>query len=207
MLHHMLQDLGPNRLAVAHCNFCLRGDESDADAGFVKAKCEEAGLPFHLKEFETSAYAEEHGLGTQEAARDLRYAWFFELMKEQDYSALATAHHQDDSIESFFINLLRGSGPQGLSGISEDEERKLIRPLLEMGRVDIQRYAEEQGVQWREDSSNNSITYLRNKIRHNLIPELKKMRPGFDKVMQRNMSIQEEVADFISSQAKAYREV
>lgn len=207
MLHRLLDEHGAEALAVAHCNFKLRGEESEGDYRFVEEECVRLKVAFHLKEFDTSAYAAEHGVGTQEAARDLRYSWFKELMDERGYTALATAHHSGDAIESFFINLLRGTGPQGLRGIKGDEGRGIIRPIMDMDRKEIERYAAKHRVKWREDRSNSSKDYLRNKIRLDLVPKLQELRPGFDKVMLRNMEIQSEVSEFIKEQAESYRKV
>jgi tRNA(Ile)-lysidine synthase len=157
------------------------------------------------KKFDTENYAAEKGIGIQEAARELRYAWFFEVMKIKTCSHLATAHHQGDSIETFFINLLRGSGPRGLSGIQEDEQRKILRPLLDMDRAAIEAYAAEHQVLWREDISNASTKYMRNKIRHELIPMMSTMRPGFEKVMMRTMDIQKSLDALLQDASEVYR--
>ncbi len=204
MLHRMNEVHGNKVLAVAHCNFQLRGSESDEDERFVGTICQNIDVTFHSRSFPTSDYAAEEGLSIQEAARELRYAWFFELMSTHQYSAVATAHHSDDSIETFFINLLRGTGPKGLSGIQEDKERQLIRPLMDMDREDIMAYARSHGIKWREDHSNASMTYLRNAIRHELIPTLQVLRPGFKKVMQRNMAQQKALSSLLDKAVEDY---
>jgi tRNA(Ile)-lysidine synthase len=205
MLHRMNEVHGNKALAVAHCNFQLRGSESDEDERFVGTICQNMDVTFHSRSFPTSDYAAEGGLSIQEAARELRYAWFFELMSTHQYSAVATAHHSDDSIETFFINLLRGTGPKGLSGIQEDKERYVIRPLMDMDRAAILAYAQKHGITWREDRSNASKAYLRNAIRHDLIPLLEEMRPGFKKVMKRNMAEQKALSSLLDRAIETYR--
>ena len=205
MLHRMLAIHGNKALAVAHCNFKLRGKESEEDEAFVETTCQDLDIPFYCKRFHTTEYSSEKGLSIQEAARELRYHWFFELMKAHDFSALATAHHSGDSIETFFINLMRGTGPKGLSGIQEDKERYVIRPLMDMDRAAILAYAQKHGITWREDRSNASKAYLRNAIRHDLIPLLEEMRPGFKKVMKRNMAEQKALSSLLDRAIETYR--
>ncbi|MCL4160622.1 UNVERIFIED_CONTAM: hypothetical protein GTU68_037774, partial [Idotea baltica] len=170
MLHRMRSDYTKDQLAVVHCNFQLRGEESDADEKFLETSCQALGIRLHAKRMDTEIYATGHRVGIQEAARELRYQYFEDLMQEYGYACVATAHHRDDSIETYFINLLRGSGPEGLGGILEDNERKVIRPLLNLSRAEILDYAKHHGVAWREDSSNTSLKYLRNRVRHELVP-------------------------------------
>jgi len=159
------------KFAIAHCNFQLRGKESEGDELFVEALAEKYNVPFHTIAFETSSYAKKHKLSIQVAARDLRYAWFEEIRQQFNYTRIATAHHQDDSIETFFINLIRGTGIKGLHGILPIQE-KLIRPLLFANKIEIIAFAKKNKLKHREDSSNASDKYVRNKIRHSLIPLL-----------------------------------
>jgi tRNA(Ile)-lysidine synthase len=205
MFHYMIGQRGSGNLAVAHCNFQLRGNESEKDEQFVFSICQKYGVECYSDRFQTQDYAREHGIGIQEAARDQRYDWFFKLKKDNRFDFIATAHHLDDSIETFFINLLRGSGPRGLSGIQNDETRGLIRPLIKWSKKDIEDYAERHQLKWREDSSNASVKYMRNQIRHQIIPKLNEIRPGFGGVMQRNMLIQREISSMLESQAQKYR--
>lgn len=165
---------------VAHCNFQLRGEESDEDALFVKTSVEMLGLPFFLARFETASYAEENKLSIQMAARELRYTWFENIRKAHGYTYIATAHNADDSVETFFINLSRGCGLDGLTGI-KPKSGKVIRPLLFASRDLITNYARRKGVSYREDSSNASDKYLRNYIRHNLLPVLDEAQSNFRK--------------------------
>jgi len=157
--------------AIAHCNFQLRGKESTEDESFVEMLAEKYAVPFHSISFDTKKHAKKHKLSTQLAARELRYSWFEEIRTQYQYKYIATAHHQDDSIETFFINLLRGTGIKGLHGILPSQG-KIIRPLLCTNKKSILAFAKKQKLNYREDSSNRSDKYTRNKIRHTLIPLL-----------------------------------
>ena len=154
---------------VAHCNFHLRGEESDGDEQFVRDYAANHGLTLYVKHFETEVYAKDHGISIEMAARELRYAWFEELRQKLGYDYIAVAHHADDQLETFFINLLRGAGIRGLKGM-QPVNGHIIRPLLDVSRAEIQHYAEEHHLQWREDHTNAETLYLRNKIRHELLP-------------------------------------
>lgn len=154
---------------LAHCNFHLRGEESDGDEQFVRDYASRNGLTIYVKHFETETYAKEHGISIEMAARDLRYAWFEELCQQLQYDYIAVAHHADDQLETFFINLLRGAGLRGLKGM-QPVNGHVIRPLLDVSRAEIQQYAEEHQLQWREDHTNAETLFLRNKIRHELLP-------------------------------------
>ena len=154
---------------LAHCNFHLRGEESDGDEKFVRDYAERKGLSLYVKQFDTMAYAKEHGVSIEMAARDLRYAWFEELRQQLGYDKIAVAHHADDQLETFFINLLRGAGIRGLKGM-QPLNGNIIRPLLDKSREEIHQYAIENGIKWREDHTNAETQFLRNKIRHELLP-------------------------------------
>lgn len=164
--------------AIAHCNFNLRGTESNQDQQFVEQYCLKNNIPFFTTSFNTQKFAEDYQLSIQLAARKLRYEYFYELIKESHFDFVATAHHLDDSIETFFINLSRGTGIDGLTGIPMQND-KIIRPLLDFSRKDIENYASDNKLSWREDSSNTSDYYLRNKIRHHLTPILRELNPSF----------------------------
>ena len=168
----------PFEFAIAHCNFKLRGQESDQDENFVKAFADKHQIPFFVTHFDTKAFAADFKLSIQVAARTLRYQWFYELLENQKLDYMLTAHHADDNLETFLINLSRGTGLDGLTGIPAQNE-KTIRPLLDFSRAQIQAYAADNQVQWREDSSNASDHYLRNKIRQQVIPALKDLNPSF----------------------------
>ena len=157
------------QFVLAHCNFHLRGEESDGDEQFVREFAERNGLTLYVKQFETEQYAAEHKLSIEMAARDLRYAWFEELRRELGYDNIAVAHHADDQLETFFINLFRGAGIRGLKGM-QPINGNIIRPLLNTSREEIHQYAIENGIQWREDHTNAETQFLRNKIRHELLP-------------------------------------
>lgn len=154
---------------LAHCNFHLRGEESDGDEQFVRDYAERNGVTLYVKNFDTVGYAKEHGVSIEMAARDLRYAWFEELRQQLNYDYIAVAHHADDQLETFFINLLRGAGIRGLKGMQKVNGR-IIRPLLDNSREEIHQYAIENGLTWREDHTNAETRFLRNKIRHELLP-------------------------------------
>lgn len=172
--------------AIAHCNFQLRGEESNADEFFVKKIAEKYKVPFFINRFKTSEYADKEKISIQMAARELRYNWFEKLLKEQGYNYIATAHHQNDQIETFFINLLRGTGIAGLHGILP-KQGNIIRPLLFATRNLIEVYAKENNIIFREDSSNSSLKYQRNYIRHNILTHFKSISPDFEKVMFENI--------------------
>jgi tRNA(Ile)-lysidine synthase len=178
-------------VAVAHCNFHLRGDESDGDEQFVVNACAEYGVEVFVKHFDTKAYAKQNHVSVQVAARDLRYTWFEQLRQDKNFDFIAVAHHADDSVETFFINLLRGSGITGLKGISVRREN-IIRPLLFAEREDIERYAHEHEIPYREDSSNKEDKYLRNKIRHQLLPRLKEMTDNYEQTVIASLNRLEE---------------
>lgn len=163
--------------AIAHCNFQLREHESDGDELFVKELAEKYAVPFHHKRFDTEAYTKKNKLSIQAAARELRYEWFEKIRSQQSYTCIATAHHQGDVIETFFINLIRGTGISGLRSIVP-KQGLVIRPLLFANKKDILIYAAEQKLAYREDSSNASDKYLRNKIRHQLLPVLNEFNPS-----------------------------
>lgn len=181
----------PNEIAVLHCNFQLRGLESFGDQEFVQKYCDQNNLPFYTTQFDTEAFAEDYKLSTQVAARELRYSWFYELLEEENFDYILTAHHADDNLETFIINLTRGTGLDGLTGIPEENDR-IIRPLLPFSREEILKYAEENNIEWREDSSNASNKYLRNKIRHDLVPVLKEINPNFLDAFRKTQSYLQE---------------
>lgn len=173
--------------AIAHCNFKLRGKESDEDEVFTKKLAENYHCDFYPKTFTTEEFARVKGISVQMAARELRYEWFEELLREKGFDYVATGHHRDDETETFMINLIRGTGPRGLAGIPVKRDR-IVRPLLFTGRDEIDRYIEAQGLEYREDSSNKEQKYLRNKVRHTIIPLIEALNPDFSTSLLRNMS-------------------
>lgn len=163
---------------IAHCNFRLRGQESNDDQFFVYDLAKKYNVPFSTKKFLTKKDAKDNGISIQMAARELRYVWFAELIKKEGYTRVATAHHLDDQAETFFINLLRNTGIAGLHGILP-RQGNLIRPLLFTHRDAIEAYANKHKLKYREDSSNAESKYLRNKIRHEIIPLMLELNPAF----------------------------
>ena len=186
VLVHVLHTLG-YEIGIAHVNFKLRGAESDGDETFVKSLAEKLQLPFFSKKTDTETFAKSHGLSIQMAARQLRYDWFDVLIKEHDYDYLLTAHHLDDSIETFIININRKTGLEGLSGIKSINGH-IIRPLSDFTRENIVAYAKQNGLEWREDRSNASIKYERNHIRHKLIPVWETINPDFKTDLKQTMT-------------------
>ncbi len=165
-------------IAMAHCNFQLRGIESFNDQNFVKDFATANNIKIFITQFDTQAFAKDYKCSTQVAARELRYNWFYELLETKKLDYILTAHHADDNLETFLINLSRGTGLDGLTGIPS-QNKNIIRPLLIFSREEIENYAKLNRIEWREDSSNASDKYLRNKIRHHLIPILKELNPNF----------------------------
>ena len=180
VLLHLLQKIGLT-LGVAHCNFKLRGAHSDADLSFVETIAGNLGVPVFTTVFDTKTYAKTQGISTQVAARELRYEWFYSTARANGYDRIATGHHADDDLETFFINLSRVTGLRGLTGITSNTEQ-LIRPLLPFSRAQIMQFAKKEGLFWREDSSNSTRDYLRNKLRLDVIPAFK----GVNKTVLQN---------------------
>ena len=175
---HRAPDLFPGAsLAVAHCNFRLRGAESDGDEAFVRAECGKAGLTLFVKRFDTSAHASANGISIEMAARELRYAWFRELCGAHGFDAVATAHNANDNAETLILNLLRGTGTKGLRGIPD--HGSIVRPLLEVTRDEIREWMERHGFEWREDSTNAESEVKRNKIRNRVFPVFAEINPSF----------------------------
>lgn len=175
VLAHLCHHLGLN-ITFAHCNFHLRDNESDADEEFVHQLADDLELEVFIQSFDTESYAEEEGISVQMAARELRYEWFYDLADQLEFDFILTAHHADDNLETFLINLTRGTGLDGLLGIPE-VTGKIVRPLLPFSRETLEDYAQKEHLKWQEDSSNASNKYLRNKFRHDVIPILKEMNP------------------------------
>ena len=188
-------------IALVHCNFNLRDAESDADENFVLQLAENLNLEVFIESFDTENYAEENKLSIQMAARELRYNWFEALAQQLQFDYILTAHHADDNIETFLINLSRGTGLEGLTGIPEVNQ-KVVRPLLPFSRDSIESYAKANNIKWREDSSNASTKYLRNKLRHEVVPALKDVNPkllqNFNKTLENLQESNYIIADAIT---------
>jgi tRNA(Ile)-lysidine synthase len=170
-------------IAVAHCNFLLRETASDRDAAFVSGYCIAHGLQYFEQSFKTKDHAKTKGISTQMVARELRYQWFDTLKNDHEFTHLLTAHHLDDQLETFLINLGRGSGIKGLSGIPD---QIILRPLLKVSKEDIMAYAKENKISWREDASNAEEDYLRNQLRHQLIPKWKAIQPNLIEQLEKS---------------------
>lgn len=194
---------------AAHCNFCLRGDESDGDEKMVRNWADRNGVRLHTVRFNTHAEASRAGESIQIAARRLRYEWFARLIAKEGYARVAVAHNRDDSVETFFINLIRGTGLRGLCGIPVKTDLA-VRPLMFASRERIERYAGLLKIPYRTDSSNLSDKYLRNKLRHNVIPVLKEIAPSFlDKMAENmdNLSHSRDLLDgFVASRKELFEE-
>lgn len=182
----ILKDSGFD-VAVLHCNFKLRDEESDGDELFVKNLCEKESVPFFSKQFNTLDYANENGGSIQMAARDLRYAWFEEMRLIHGYDKVALGHNFDDVIETFFLNLVRGTGIQGLISLQPRRDN-FIRPLLSVSRVEIESFAMANRIPYREDSSNHTVKYKRNFVRHNIIPLFRELNPSFSESMHKTVT-------------------
>ncbi|MEI7828948.1 MAG: tRNA lysidine(34) synthetase TilS [Prolixibacteraceae bacterium] len=169
--------------AVAHCNFRLRGEESDLDEKFVKELAGKYEKPYYSQAFDTDEYASDHGISIEMAARDLRYEWFEKIRRTHHFDWIVVAHSSDDQIETFFLNLARGTGISGLTGM-KTVNGKVIRPLLFASRKEIEMYASARKLQFREDSSNALTVYQRNRIRHMLLPIMEEINPSFRASMQ-----------------------
>lgn len=175
------------QFSIAHCNFNLRANEAQRDESFVKLLAATLSVPFYVQHFDTKTYASEHHISTQMAARDLRYQWFEELRVEKNYDYIAVAHHQNDSIETLLLNLTRGTGISGMHGILPKRD-KIVRPLLFLSRLQIDQIINENNIDYVEDSSNETSKYARNKIRLNVIPQLREINPNLEETFAQNIA-------------------
>lgn len=176
VLVHLCHQLNLD-FAIAHCNFQLRGEESNDDEAFVAHQAKLLKISIFIERFDTQTFAEQQKMSIQVVARNLRYEWFYSLLANHNFDYILTAHHLDDSLETFLINFTRGSGIEGLTGIPQQND-KIVRPLLNFSRNDIEVFAQDNTVEWREDSSNATDKYWRNKLRHDVIPVLKELNPS-----------------------------
>lgn len=187
---------------VAHANFQLRGEASDADELFVSQLAASAGAPFYVKHFDTKAYAQANGMSTQMAARKLRYSWFEDLTVTHGYDVIATAHHLNDHVETALLNFIRGTGLSGMKGmrtwsppVAGARKTALFRPLLPFSKAQLLAFATAQKVTWREDGSNAETVYARNLLRHQVMPVLDDLNPNFLQTAARNMEHFEEAQE------------
>jgi len=178
VMMHLFHSLGLPA-AIAHCNFGLRGEESDGDEAFVRELAGKYNFPFFVTYPDVKSFARDASVSTQMAARELRYEWFEKVRRESDYQWIATAHHANDSLETVLLNLARGTGLAGLTGIAPVNGH-LIRPLLYSNRAEVSRYAAENDIHWREDRTNETDDYYRNKIRHHVTPVLAELNPSLE---------------------------
>ncbi len=181
VLIEVLQKLN-YKLAIAHCNFQLRGNESDEDEQFIQKFANEKKIPFHVIKFDTKTYKQNNDVSTQMAARELRYEWFEKIRKENQYHFIVTAHHLDDQLETILLNITKGTGIKGLTGM-QPKNGFIVRPFLEISKQEILDYTNENKVAFREDSSNASDDYQRNLIRHQIVPQLQKINPSLHATM------------------------
>ena len=200
VLADLLHKAGYN-IQLAHCNFQLRGEEAKEDTSFCENFAQSIHAPFHLIYFDTKAYAAEHKLSIQMAARELRYNWFKTLKAEHGFNYILTAHHANDNIETLFVNLIRGTGIKGLQGIPE-KQNDVVRPLLFATKDEIREYATKQQLQYREDSSNQEVKYKRNFIRHQIIPELKKLNPALEETFVSSIQFFKQSSEIVTEFAQ-----
>jgi tRNA(Ile)-lysidine synthase len=196
VLTHLLSELNLD-ISLAHCNFNLRGTESDLDTVFVKDLAKKLEINCFTTSFETERITKENKESTQIAARNLRYAWFQEMRQEHNFDYILTAHHADDNLETFLINLTRGSGLDGFTGIPE-MNGNIVRPLLRFSREEIEVFAKEEKISWRDDQSNTSTKYVRNKIRHQILPVLKEINPSLLDTFSKTIAHLQESTQIIS---------
>ena len=202
-------------IAVAHCNFQLRGEESEADTQFVNEACTRLSILYHQKYFDTKEYAKSNGMSTQMAARDLRYQWFEELLSNNEYEYISVAHHAQDNLETVLLNLARGTSISGLRGMQPKADN-IVRPLLSFTREEIESFAKQENIKWKEDSSNASEDYKRNYLRHQVIPAFTKLNEGFystfENTLEKNLEVEKvfnekvmALRPFIESTATGFR--
>ncbi|WP_286859517.1 MULTISPECIES: tRNA lysidine(34) synthetase TilS [Sphingobacterium] len=186
LMAHLFAKAGFN-IAIAHCNFQLRGEDSELDEALVRKFAADNGIPIFVNQFDTKTYAKENQISIQMAARELRYRWFEQLREQLQFDRIAVAQHLNDHIETVLLNLSRGTGLQGLQGILPVRDR-IIRPLLFLKASEIEYYVQEYSIAYRDDQSNFSTKYARNKIRIDIIPHFKKLQPDFEQIFEQNIT-------------------
>ena len=204
-----LRCFGPDSFAVAHCNFHLRGEESDGDEALVAQWTADHGIHLHRADFDTVGYASGNGISIEMAARELRYRWFGELCMEHGYAAVVVAHHADDNAETFVLNMVRGAGIKGLTGMRPVSPLPyhgslyVLRPMLTFSRKQIEGHAFVWKVPYREDSTNSSVEYRRNSIRHEVFPLLERMNPSFVRTLNREMTYLSDASSIVEDWCRA----
>ena len=218
-----LRCFGAGSFAIAHCNFHLRGEESDGDEALVTKWAEENGVRMHRVDFDTAGYAAENGLSIEMAAREMRYRWFGELCQKHGYEAVVVAHHADDNAETLVLNMVRGAGLKGLTGMKpvsplpyceerptcHCEERSdvaILRPLLTFTRKQIEGHVFAWKVPYREDSTNSSVEYRRNSIRHEVFPIFERMNPSYVRTLNREMTYLSDASSIVDEWCKEHVE-
>ena len=195
-----VRSYGPDSCAIAHCNFKLRGEDSNADEALVTQWAQEHRVPLHKVSFETLQYATENGLSIEMAARELRYRWFGELCRDNGYAAVVVAHHADDNAETMVLNMVRGTGLKGLTGMKPFTilpQCKVCRPLLTFTRKQIEGYVFAWKVPYREDKTNASVEYRRNSIRHEVFPLFERMNPSYVRTLNREMTYLDDASSIV----------
>ena len=200
-----LSAYGPDAFSVAHCNFHLRGEESDGDEMLVKTWAESNGICFHHIDFNTEEFAVSKGVSIEMAARELRYGWFAQLCEEFGYQAVVVAHNANDNAETLMLNLLRGTGLRGLGGMEPVSENNvlILRPLLTFTRKQIEGYVFANKIPYRDDSTNASCDYKRNRIRNEVFPIFEKVNPSFIRGLNREMGYFSEASDIVDDWCRA----
>ncbi|MEM9416792.1 MAG: tRNA lysidine(34) synthetase TilS [Bacteroidota bacterium] len=191
--------------AVAHCNFGLRGDASVQDESWVRALAQQYAVDFYTQTFDVSAHACSKGISIQMAARELRYAWFQALCEEHGFEKVATAHHNNDNLETVLLHLTKGTGLAGLHGILPGQGR-YIRPLLFASKIDLIQYARTEGLAWREDGSNQKDDYQRNLLRHQVVPQLRKINPNLEATFRTTVERLYQTETFFNEQTAILRQ-
>ena len=204
-----LRCFGAENCAIAHCNFNLRGEDSDGDEALVAGWAEEHGVRLHKVSFDTVQYAGENGVSIEMAARELRYKWFGELCMEHGYAAVVVAHHADDNAETMVLNMVRGAGLKGLTGMKPVsnlpyvDNTSLLRPLLTFTRKQIEGHVFAWKVPYREDKTNSSVEYRRNSIRHEVFPLFERMNPSYVRTLNREMTYLNDASDIVEQWCKS----
>lgn len=204
-----LKAYGADSFAMAHCNFHLRGEESDGDQALVAEWAGQNGVSLHCIDFDTEAYAASNGISIEMAARELRYGWFDRLCREHGYAAVVVAHHADDNAETLVLNMLRGAGLKGMSGMKEVSsvpygDAPLLRPFLRFTRKQIEGHVFANKVPFRNDSTNASVEYRRNSIRHEIFPVFEKMNPSYVRTLNREMRYMADAESIVSQWCKEH---
>ena len=185
-------------LVAAHCNFHLRGEESDADEAFVRQLCEERGVKLYVEHFDTEAYAKQQRISIEMAARELRYDFFEKLRQQLGADTIVVAHHRDDNVETLLLNLVRGSGLKGLCAM-QPQNGFIVRPMLNIPRTEIEIFLKEAHQPFRTDSTNTDTAFKRNKIRHEILPLLRELNPSIDRTLAETITRLNEAQSLLQS--------